>query len=635
MNVLSLFDGMSCGQIALNKLGIKYDNYYASEIDKHAIKVTQVNYPDTIQIGDVTKLTNENLPIIDLLFGGSPCFTENNYVMTKHGYIPIQLLKIGDEVLTHKNRYKKILKIGSDYKSTLLIKSQGSTEIETTDNHPFYCTSKNKVWYNGGRNYDNNFSDYYWKNIIDFNNDDKVVSLKLKTEIDIPEFTDTDLYILGRFVADGCCWKTKRKHRKNSYIYNFKISIGKHEIDEFKSKVDDRFSYTEERTVYNAFIYRKKWVELGQKFGHKSHNKFIPNFILDLPVDRLKIFLNGYMDGDGCKRPNNYKRNTTVSELLTLTLSLAIQKCYYGVSLNKTIREEKKVIEGRIVNQKDSYSVTYNETTNKKSRFHIKNEYISYDVKVKVKHTILKKVYNIEVEDDNSYVVNNLIVHNCQGFSFAGKQLNFDDPRSKLFFEFVRILKKTKPKYFLLENVKMKKEYEQVITNHMGVKPIEINSSLLSAQNRSRLYWTNIPGIEQPNDKNINLIDILDDLTFTNKGTIIGRRLNSNGKREDYNKDIPIIQCLEVRKTNTNKSNCLTTVSKDNVLSSLDFGRHPDAFSMKDFFRYYTVKECCRLQNVPDDYFYNIVSDSQTRKMLGNGWTVDVIKHIFSYMKGG
>lgn len=83
----------------------------------------------------------------------------------------------------------------------------------------------------------------------------------------------------------------------------------------------------------------------------------------------------------------------------------------------------------------------------------------------------------------------------CQGFSFAGKQLNFNDIRSKLFFEFVRLLEETKPKYFLLENVKMKKEYQNIITEYLEVEPITINSNLLSAQNRTRYYWTNIPNI--------------------------------------------------------------------------------------------------------------------------------------------
>jgi len=231
----------------------------------------------------------------------------------------------------------------------------------------------------------------------------------------------------------------------------------------------------------------------------------------------------------------------------------------------------------------------------------------------------------------------------CQGFSFSGKGLNFDDPRSKLFFDFVRLLKETNPRYFLLENVKMKKEYEQVITDHLGVEPIEINSSLVSAQNRVRLYWTNIPGVQQPEDRGISLVDILEEDDKINpaairgrqlnKATILGRRLNEEGKREDYNMSIPITQCLEVRATNVNKSNCLTTVAKDNVLTTMPIGRHPDAFNRKLPFRYYTAKEYCRLQTVPENYFDGVASENQIRKMIGNGWTVDVIAHIFSYME--
>lgn len=230
----------------------------------------------------------------------------------------------------------------------------------------------------------------------------------------------------------------------------------------------------------------------------------------------------------------------------------------------------------------------------------------------------------------------------CQGFSFAGKQLNFDDPRSKLFFEFVRLIDECKPTYFLLENVVMKKEYQDVITQYLGVEPIKINSSLVSAQNRVRLYWTNIPNVKEPEDRNISLSDILEDDSIINPGairgrrlnkaTIIGRRLNPDGKRKDYDKDIPITQCLEVRATNTNKSNCLTTVDKDNVLTTMPIGRHPNAFKDKLPFRYYTLKEYERLQTIPEGYT-SVVSTSQAKKMIGNAWTVDVISHIFSYLK--
>ena len=254
----------------------------------------------------------------------------------------------------------------------------------------------------------------------------------------------------------------------------------------------------------------------------------------------------------------------------------------------------------------------------------------------------------------------------CQNFSFAGNRVGMSTVdgvkitsleqylelknngfefkgESYLFWEYVRLLNEVKPKYFLLENVVMKKEWEAIITEAMGVEPILINSSLVSAQNRRRLYWTNIPNVEQPEDRGIKLVDILEDIDMVNpsavrgrrlnKATILGRRLNDDGKREDNNKTIPITQCLEVRATNTDKSNCLTTVSKDNVLTIMPIGRHPDAFKNKLPFRYYTVKEYCRLQTVPDDYFGDVISESQIKKALGNGWTVDVIAHIFSYIK--
>ena len=246
----------------------------------------------------------------------------------------------------------------------------------------------------------------------------------------------------------------------------------------------------------------------------------------------------------------------------------------------------------------------------------------------------------------------------CQGFSFAGKQLNFDDPRSALFFEFVRLyneLKEINPDIkFLLENVKMKKEYQDVISKYMGVEPVFINSALVSAQNRQRLYWSNIPDIKLPEDKNILLGDILErGLPSCGVGArIVGRRLNELGIREDYNKDIPIEQYLELR--TDNKSNCLTTVYKDSVVPyyktdkklKIKFnqkkascltggansgGNHSDMDILviePDVCRRYSVIECERLQTVPDNYT-NHVSNTQRYKMLGNGWTVDVIAHIF------
>jgi len=277
----------------------------------------------------------------------------------------------------------------------------------------------------------------------------------------------------------------------------------------------------------------------------------------------------------------------------------------------------------------------------------------------------------------------------CQGFSFAGKQLNFGDPRSKLFFEFVRLLKETNPKYFLLENVKMKKEYEQVITDALGVEPIFINSALVSAQNRKRLYWTNIPNVTEPLDKGITWGDVRErgvntkSYYYTEKAMQwLARVSQKKNKTLTVHSDTDKMQMLEAshhkkysnqrffgivdlpeneqaitamrgrylvdgkrrdRKQKTKgltkqyiefrydgKTNALTTVTKDNVVVPFTLPNRIPADEF--FFRYITLLECERLQTIPDNYT-SCVSNTQRYRMLGNGWTVDVIAHIFKGLR--
>jgi len=236
----------------------------------------------------------------------------------------------------------------------------------------------------------------------------------------------------------------------------------------------------------------------------------------------------------------------------------------------------------------------------------------------------------------------------CQGFSSSGKKLNFDDPRSRLFFKYVEVLNHYKPKYFLFENVDMKKEWRDIISSYLKVEPIKINSTLVSAQNRERLYWTNIPGIEQPEDKQIYLKDVLESEGIV--GRVVGRRLK-DGKRADYDYSIKPIQRFEPRFDG--KSGTLTTVLKDNMVAiyqiprgynkgGLHIEKSPTLSShsweqnnfyiTKEGYRKLTPTEFERLQTVPEGYTEG-VSDTQKYKMLGNGWTVDVIAHIFSYLK--
>ena len=195
----------------------------------------------------------------------------------------------------------------------------------------------------------------------------------------------------------------------------------------------------------------------------------------------------------------------------------------------------------------------------------------------------------------------------CQGFSFAGKNLNFDDPRSKLFFEYVRLLKALKPKYFLLENVKMKKESEQIISDMLGVEPVQINSNLVSAQNRKRLYWTNIPFAGMPEDRGVKLSDVLEyGFVDRDKSHCIDANYWKGGNLKTY----------------FDKSRRQLVFSDDSM-----------AFDEGITWRKLTPVECERLQTVPDNYTAH-VSNTQRYKMLGNGWTIDVIKHLLAPMKG-
>ena len=258
----------------------------------------------------------------------------------------------------------------------------------------------------------------------------------------------------------------------------------------------------------------------------------------------------------------------------------------------------------------------------------------------------------------------------CQGFSFAGKhRLNFDDPRSALFFEYVRLLKELKPKYFLLENVRMKQKSQDIISECLGVQPVAVNSNLVSAQNRYRLYWTNIT-FDIPSDKGIVLKDILEDidtnyskggnlksyfekhrrqLVFSENGLCyvgdadikgsesIKRVYHPDGKSPALlastggHKEPKILQyphgCNKGGlKAQDGKTPSMTTSSwQTNNLITYDEGLS---------WRKLTPIECERLQTVPDNYT-NHVSNTQRYRMLGNGWTVDVIANILKPLSQG
>ena len=211
----------------------------------------------------------------------------------------------------------------------------------------------------------------------------------------------------------------------------------------------------------------------------------------------------------------------------------------------------------------------------------------------------------------------------CQDFSLLkvdGKGLEGD--KSKLFYEYLRLLKEVKPKYFLLENVKMKKESRIQLNQYLGVEGIDINSSLVSYQNRPRIYWTNIPNVTLPKDKNINF----QDFKIVDKEICKKYKVKRTPSREQMwnngNGKTSLRSCHNI--TNSEKIHCVTRKQDRSPNSGL--------IEFEDFCRYLTREELEMAQTVPLGYT-NCVSYNQAQDLLGDGWTVDIIAHIFSFIK--
>lgn len=258
----------------------------------------------------------------------------------------------------------------------------------------------------------------------------------------------------------------------------------------------------------------------------------------------------------------------------------------------------------------------------------------------------------------------------CQGFSIAGGGLAFDDPRSKLFFEYVEFLAflcKANPNMkFVLENVKMRKAWVDIITRYMGVEPILINSALVSGQNRERYYWTNIEEIKQPADKGTALRDVMEEtvpvaydlsekaITYMLREVKGGRNHfdfahHSDARKEksaalvaNFYKGVPY-NVLVYQINPSKKSGGAQPHVQDRIYHSTgksiavtaSFASRINAAYIKEnnlLFRKLTPTECERLQTLPDGYTAG-VSSCQRYKMIGNGWTVDTVAHILSFSK--
>ena len=677
MKILSLFDGIACGYEALERAGIKIDRYVAYEIDKNAIAIAKKNHPDIEEMGSVVDADFTQYKGFDMVIGGSPCFCAGTLINTNHGMVPIENIQIGDEVLTHIGVYREVLNfMEHKAKGIYTIQVQGCYKTEVTGNHRFYVRDKARKWNNETRSYYMVYSEPYWKAVQDFNGNELILMPKNNETENFHNLTDDEIWLIGRYVADGYLQMYQRKNRILPMMRTA-FCIGKGKDKEFRKHING-FTFhadTSKPSVTKYIITNNRIFFLCSQCGDISYEKHIPQWILNLPKDKLEIFLNGYMSGDGYQRKGgDVFKASSVSKILIYQINQCVNKIYnMSGSIMFTKRPKTTVIEGRTVNQRDDWQIQFSKSRNERT----KSRFIDGEVWVPVKKITYEAdryetVYNMEVAIDNSYTANNMAVHNCQGFSVAGKQLNFDDPRSKLYFEFERAVREVEPTYFFLENVAMRKDFEAIITERLGVEPIAINSNLVSAQNRKRLYWTNIKGVTLPEDKGIVLADIVHEnepgfdgdlepykVPFDKTLQILDKEVQK-GKIGYFRKDSQANRVYSIHgkavtlcgeagggaaKMGQYLFGCITPdrVNKRQNGQRFNDGEKFYTLTAQDkhgvlidgYIRKLTPVECERLQTLPDNYTQcDGVSEAARYKALGNGWTCDVIAHVFSNIKG-
>lgn len=426
--------------------------------------------------GDISLINPALLPDMDLFTYSFPCFVAGTLVMTEDGYKNIEDIATGDRVITHNNRFKKVIKPMVNTADHLYnLSLMCSEDLQGTEEHPFYVREKYKEWDASTRRYIRKFKAPTWLSMKDLSKD-YYIGISVNQESKLPNydgcvdnrwghgvlkdnlsecFSKEDFWwFVGRYIGDGWTQNFPDKHK-----YRTIICCAKNEALDIENNLETLgFSYskTEERTALKYHICNKELSLYLDRFGKYDYGKRITNDIFNLPVHLLLSFINGYLSANGSTDGVGLNKITSVSKELSYGIGQCIAKAYNRpFSVCKTKRRPTCVIEGRIVNQKDSYQVTWKNCDSKQDKAFYDDGYVWCPINKLERIEYRGLVYNMEVEDDNSYTVNNVIVHNCQDISSAGKKVGLEKgTRSGLLWECEKIIREKKPKCLFMENVK-------------------------------------------------------------------------------------------------------------------------------------------------------------------------------------
>lgn len=434
----------------------------------------------------------------DVIWASPPCFTEDTLVLADTGFKKIKDIRVGDRVITHTNTYQNVTDIGRKETDNIrVIRTSASYEIETTDEHPFYVRKNYRKYNSSKRGWDRIIESPEWIEAKDLEKN-WLVGHAINQEAIIPEWGGAEYisrnqfgefpsakvneldsfmsnkdfwWIIGRYIGDGW-YRYSESNNDNNSRYQFTLCCAKDELSEITTVLDrlgDTFNYyiSEDTSTYKVLIYKKELVEFVSQFGRYAHGKRLNNTIIDLPKPLLECFLQGYFSADGNLYINKAGTVSQVADSVSEELLYGIGQCILKVyetpfSIAKYKRPKTCVIEGRTVNQRDAWKIQY--TLNPQRRHSFVEDGILWspikEIRTEERDTF---VYNMTVENDNTYTANGAIVHNCEKFSVAAIGRHWikgtNEPKTedtkkalKLLEHTVQLIKDLNPEFYFIEN---------------------------------------------------------------------------------------------------------------------------------------------------------------------------------------